>query len=194
MNEHWREKLLAMVENDRRVREKLLKTGELFNGYAPPMEKVHLENAAELEKMIAENGGWVGKSTVSEDGAEAAWLIAQHAISLPEFSRKCLSLLEEAVGKGEAEAWQFAYLQDRIRFFEGKPQRYGTQSDWNEEGKMQVWRLEDVKKVNEYRAQVGLKPLEFLVWENEETKENRPIDFQKRQKESSAWARKVGWR
>lgn len=194
MNKHWRKKLLPMAEKDKTVREELAKTGELFDGYAPKMEKVHLENAAELEKMMRENGEWLGKSAVGVDGAEAAWLIVQHAISLPEFSRKCLKLLQAAVEKGEAEAWQAAYLQDRIHCFEGKPQKYGTQSDWNVTGKMQVHTLENEEKVNDYRAEVGLEPIEKLVRESEEIGERPPEDFQKRQEEFSAWARRVGWR
>ena len=193
MNESLRQKLLQMKREDLRIREELAKSGELFDGYNSKMEQVHLKNAAELEKMIDENG-WLGKSLVCTDGAEAAWLIVMHAISLPEFSRKCLNLIKKAVSENEAEKWQAAYLEDRINFFEGKPQKYGTQSDWNEVGKMQVWKLENEEKVNEFRAEVGLKPLEHLFWENEETKENRPQDYEKRQTESLEWAKKVGWR
>lgn len=184
---------MEMRENDLRVREELAKSGELFDGYCPKMEKVHLENAAQLEKMIGEYG-WLGKSKVGKEGAEAAWLIVQHAISLPEFSRKCLKLIEIAVETGEAEPYQFAYLYDRIKFFEGKPQRYGTQSDWNRAGKMQVWTLEDEAKVNDFRAQAGLKPLESLIWENDETAENAPKDFEKRKSEAETWLKKTGWR
>ncbi len=45
MNEQLREKLHLMKTEDERVREELAKTGELFNGYHPEMERVHLENA-----------------------------------------------------------------------------------------------------------------------------------------------------
>ncbi|MGI8639418.1 MAG: DUF6624 domain-containing protein [Pyrinomonadaceae bacterium] len=193
MNDELRQNLLAMSSEDVRVREKLAETGELFNGYCPKMEKVHLKNAAELEKMITENG-WLGKSLVGKDGAEAAWLIVQHAISLPDFQRKCLKLIEKAVAENEAEPFQAAYLHDRICFFENRPQKYGTQSDWNETGKMEVWELEDKEKVNEYRAEVGLKPLKSFVWENTETRENKPDDFEKRTTEYENWLRKVGWR
>jgi hypothetical protein len=193
MNESLRNKLLAMRADDERVREELAATGELFDGYHPLMERVHLENAAELERLIDEHG-WLGKSTVGADGAEAAWLIGQHAISLPEFSRKCLRLIERAVFENEAEPYQAAYLHDRISFFENRPQRYGTSSDWNADGAMEVWTLEDEEKVNDYRAAVGLEPLESFIWENAETRENKPKDFAERQSEFEAWARKVGWR
>ncbi len=193
MNENLRRKLLKMSAKDQKVRDELAQTGELFEGYCAKMEAVHLENAAALEKIIDEHG-WTGISLVGKDGAEAAWLIVQHAISLPEFSRKCLKLLEKAVSEAEAEAWQAAYLQDRIAFLEGKPQKYGTQSDWNEKGKMQVWTLENADKVNEYRAEIGLKPLEKLVWENAETRENMPRNYTEQQQKAQEWLIKVGWR
>lgn len=194
MNEKWRESLLEMRAKDERVREELAATGDLFDGYALKMEQTHLENAAELERMIDENGEWLGKSTVGAVGADAAWLIAMHAISLPEFSRKCLKLIEKAVAENEAEPAHFAYLHDRVCFFEKRPQKYGTQSDWNASGLMEVWTLEEENKVNEYRGAVGLKPLESLTWENVETRENKPKDFHKRKIESEAWAERVGWR
>lgn len=194
MDERLREKLLAMRREDGRVREELAVSGELFDGYAPAMEAVHLKNARELERLIDERGGWLGKSAVGGDGADAAWLVAQHAISLPEFSRKCLKLIEKAVAANEAEPQHAAYLHDRICFFENRPQRYGTQSDWNERGEMQVWMLEDETKISDFRRAVGLPPLEKLVWENGESSENKPENFQKRQTEYEAWARRVGWR
>lgn len=195
MKENLREKLLQMRAADLRVREELADAGELFDGYHPAMERVHLENADALEKMIDENGGeWLGKSLVGTDGAEAAWLVAQHAISLPEFSRKCLRLIEKAVAAGEAEPSQAAYLHDRICFFENRPQRYGTQSDWNADGKMQVYNLEDADRVNDFRARVGLQSLENLTWGNADQREKMLEDLAARQAAFEAWARKVGWR
>jgi hypothetical protein len=194
MNELLQEKLIKMRAKDERVREELAATGELFDGYAAKMETVHLENAAELERMIDENDSWLGKSLVGDDGAEAAWLVVQHAISLPEFFRKCLRLIEKAVSENEAEPYQAAYLHDRICFFENRPQRYGTSSDWNDAGAMEVWTLEDKERVNDFRAEVGLQPLESLTWQNEETGENKPKDYAGRKAAFEAWARKFGWR
>lgn len=195
INEKLRQILLEMCEEDLRVREKLAGTGELFDGYCPKMEKVHLENAAELERMIEQNKGkWLGKSMVGDDGAEAAWLIVQHAISLPDFLRKCLKLLETAVNENGAEPQHFAHLADRIAFFERRPQKYGTQSDWNADGKMQIWTLENAEKVNEYRASVRLNPLKKLIWETDETDKNTPKNFDERQKEAQDWLKKTGWR
>jgi hypothetical protein len=39
---------------------------------------------------------------VGEDGAHAAWLLAQHADRDPAFQRRCLDLLTQAVAGREA--------------------------------------------------------------------------------------------
>lgn len=109
MNEKLRRELLELAAEDARVRNESAQTGELFEGYSPKMERIHLKNAARLEELIKEHG-WMGKSLVGKDGAEAAWLIVQHVISLPDFSRKCLKLIEKAVEQNEAEPYQTTYV------------------------------------------------------------------------------------
>lgn len=194
MNEELKQRLLEMVEEDQRVRAGLAATGELFQGYAPKMAEVHRHNAQELEGMVGQHG-WLGKSLVGEEGADAAWLILQHAIGNPELQRKCLPLLKEAVARGEAEAAHEAYLEDRICFFERRPQRYGTHFDWDENGRMSPWILEAPDKVDDYRRSVGLSTMaEHTKQIHEGAKEEpRPPDLGKRQEEMLAWAKAVGW-
>ncbi len=131
-DEGLRQTLLAMKEEDFSVRAELIAEGTLSEGYHPRMEAVHRSNAARLTGII-EQYGWPGKSLVGEEGAEAAWLIAQHAIGAP-FMRRCLSLLQRAGSRGEAPLWQAAMLEDRIRMFEGRPQIYGSQFQPDEDG------------------------------------------------------------
>jgi len=125
MNTELKQRLLEMVKEDQRVRARLAATGELFRGYASKMAEVHRHNAQELESVV-ENVGWPGKSVVGEEASNAAWLILQHAIGNPKLQRRCLPILREAVAQGEAEPAHAAYLEDRICFFERRPQRYGT--------------------------------------------------------------------
>ena len=89
----------------------------------------------------------------------AAWLIAQHAIGEPAFMRECRDLLAAAAAAGAAPAWQLAYLDDRIRVFEDKPQRYGTQLREGADGRPEPCPLEDAAHVEAWRADVGLPPL-----------------------------------
>lgn len=183
-----------MAEEDGRVRAELAATGELFEGYAPRMAEVHLRNARELEAVIGVYG-WPGRSLAGEDGARAAWLVLQHAIGSPSLQRRCLPLLREAVARGEAEPADAAYLEDRISFFERKPQRYGTQLDWDAEGRLSPWTLEDPERVDEHRRAVGLGPLEESVARAREgAGESPPADPRARLAELEAWAKSVGWR
>ncbi len=194
MNTNLRRQLLEMVEEDQRVRAELAATGELFDGYALKMAEVHRRNAQELEAMI-EQYGWLGKSLVGEDGASAAWLILQHAIGHPELQRRCLPIVQGAVTRGETEPAHAAYLEDRIRFFERRPQRYGTHFDWDENGQMSPYLLEDPDRVDEYRRAVGLPPLAERIEEARKNtgEEPKPSDLKKREDEMRAWAKSVGW-
>lgn len=125
--EALRAELIRMAEEDQRVREELLRSDQLpRNRYSEHMAKVHRRNNTRLRELI-EKYGWPGKSLVEEDGCKAAWLIAQHAVLDPNLQLDCLSLLEKAVGAGEAPLWQLAYLKDRVLLSENKPQIYGTQ-------------------------------------------------------------------
>jgi hypothetical protein len=193
MNDLIRHQLLAMVAEDRRVRAELAATGELYQGYAPRMEDVHRRNARDLLALI-QDYGWPSRSLVGEDGSHAAWLVLQHAIGEPDVQRGCLPLLRRAAEVGEATLAQVAYLEDRIAFFERRPQRYGTQFDWDERGMMNPWPVEDPEGVDARRAEVGLPPLgERIAQIRKETAGAVPPDYARRQTQMLAWARSAGW-
>lgn len=61
-----------------------------------------------------------------DDGAGAAFLIAQHALAFPAFQRRALTMLLEAVEAGEINPVDVAYLSDRIAVFEGRGQVFGA--------------------------------------------------------------------
>lgn len=91
INHNLQRRLLQLVAKDQQVRQKLIQQGKLFAGYAPEMEQIHLENAHELQGVI-EQHGWPDHSLVGAEGAEAAWLIVQHAISFPNSNKIAYSL------------------------------------------------------------------------------------------------------
>jgi hypothetical protein len=153
-----REELLAMAAEDLRVREELATDGSLFHRYHPRMQAVHDANAARLA-AIMDRHGWPGEPQVGADGAEAAWLIAQHAIGQPAVQRAALTALREATERGDAPPLQAAMLEDRIRAFEGRPQRYGTQFDWDADGELSPLPIEDPDGVDDRRRMLGLAPL-----------------------------------
>lgn len=196
MNEDLRAELERLRRRDEESRSRLMESGELFEGYSEEMERVHLENAARLEEILEESG-WPTLSEVGEEGAESAWLVAQHAISRPDLQRRCLSELIEAVAEDEAPAWQVAYLADRIRVNERRPQIYGTQLDWNEEGELVPQPIEAPAEVDKRRAEVGLVPLaesvELARQHARDEGHRPPADPEASRERREEWARRVGW-
>lgn len=194
----WRSLLIEAARRDLLTRARLAASGALFDGYHPEMEAVHVENARLLERVIDGIGGWPGRSRCGDDGAGAAFLIVQHAISLPDFQRRALALLLEAVEAGEINVVDTAYLSDRIAVFEGRPQVFGTQFDWDEAGLLSPAPIAEPEAVDERRASVGLAPLEQSIAEMRgraaANGERPPADLGKRRGEFEAWARRVGWR
>ncbi len=186
-----RRELLAMAAEDGRVRQALLGEGVLFDGYHPRMVAVHRAIAGRMIEVI-DAGGWPGASRVGQDGAEAAWLMVQHAIGEPELQRHALRLIQEAVQAGEAPAWQAAMLEDRIRMFEGRPQIYGTQLERGPDGRARPYMLEDPAGVEERRREVGLDPLQDVLARSEPSPV--PRDPEAFERGYQAWLRRVGWR
>lgn len=195
VNEELRRELLALRAEDLRVRAEVVRGASLFAGYHPRMEEVHRRNAARLKEILAEHG-WPGRSLVGEDGAHAAWFIAQHAIADPPFQRRALGLLREALAKGEVAPAQPAFLEDRICCFEGRPQVYGTQFDVDENGLLQAYPIADPEHVNERRRAVGLNTLEERTREMRAGHQPEPNPEARAEYERNyqEWLRKVGWR
>jgi len=159
LDDSLRHELLSLRAGDLNLREELLAANELGGHYHPRMEAVHIKNAARLRELIAQHG-WPDEDLAGSDGAEAAWLIAQHSIGEPEFMRTALGLVRACAEQGRVPAWHAAYLEDRIALYEGRPQRYGTQEiDDPRDGLPRPWSIADPDCVNDVRASVGLNPL-----------------------------------
>lgn len=158
MTQNLRAELLHRAERDQAARLRLKEGTE-----APEaMAEVDAENLPWLKKVVAEIG-WPGRSAVGEDGANAAWLLAQHADTDPAFQRRCLDLLTVAAEQGEATKVQVAYLTDRVLLAEGKPQEFGTQAIARN-GQWAPRLLRDPGSVDQRRSAMSLGPLaEYLA-------------------------------
>ncbi|HYE51511.1 MAG TPA: GNAT family N-acetyltransferase [Azospirillaceae bacterium] len=198
MNESLRQELLAMAAEDARVRTELAATGELFQGYHPRMRAVHEANADALAALL-DRHGWPQPLLAGKDGAEAAWLVVCHAISRPALFRRCLPLVRAEVEAGRLPGGCLARLIDRIAWFEGRPQTYGTHFDWDEEGHLSPMpAIAEPGTVDARRAALGIGPLEETVrrLRAEAAAEGAPApaDWQARRREIDAFAVEVGWR
>jgi len=117
------------------------------------------ENSGWLAGVVAQRG-WPGRTLVGDDGAMAAWLLAQHADAFPDRQQAFLTALGEAVAAGEASPAQHAYLEDRVRVNAGRPQRFGTQSTVTATGTRRLHPVEDPDGLPDRRAAAGLAPLD----------------------------------
>lgn len=196
MNKALKVKLVSMRAKEHEMRESILKSGNLYDGYDEKLEALHIHHAEELN-IIVDKFGWPGKTLVGKDGASAAFLIALHSISKPPLQRKFLVELRKAVVEGDASPNQEACLEDRILFNEGKPCKYGMLFDWDDNGNL-IANVDDAALVNERRAKLGLTTLsEALRLHREEIEHEGggpPKDIKKHREMGEEWARRVGWR
>jgi hypothetical protein len=194
INEELRQDLLAMRAEDRDVRQELVDSGQLGGPYVPRMEDVHRKNAARLRELIGLYG-WPVEPIAGQDGAEAAWLIAQHAIGEPDFQRRALALVRACVGENRVPAWHAAYLEDRIAMHEGRPQRYGTQ--WMQDptdGCNRPWSLADAEHVNDLRAEVRLGPLQSIPEMGPALSPEEREEIERNYRWWQEWFIRQGWR
>jgi hypothetical protein len=120
------------------------------------------DNRALLKKVIARHG-WPGQSIVGFDGANAAFLIAQHSDLDTVFQRQCLGYLHAAYYKQDLNIADYGYLIDRVRVNTGRPQLFGTQfymSDVGGKRKLQLKPVERPEALNLRRKVFGLPPVE----------------------------------
>lgn len=167
-NKSLHSELIKMADEEQKVFQKivdLMKTEPEDSLKISPLvvilDSIKGRNTSRL-KEIVEQYGWPGKSLVGEDGANAAWLLIQHADRDRKFQRYCLELMKEAAQKGEIPLQHVAYLTDRLLVAEGKKQIYGTQFT-TENGKLVPFPIENEADVDKRRKEVGLPPLSEYI-------------------------------
>ena len=147
-----------MAQEEQDARADLIRRGVLDQDQ--PLRTTHLRQAARLREVF-DGSGWPGISLVGNEGAEAAWLVAQQtaAVDLP-LGERCVELLARAVEAGDAPARHLAILTDAVRWQEGRPQVYGSVHVVDQRTQTVVpWTIEDPDTVDERRAAVGLPEL-----------------------------------
>lgn len=143
-------KINGLKNADLELRNKLIRSGKIGDGYHEEMKVLHNKNAQILQNII-NSIGYPTTEKVGKEGSDAAWLIIQHSIEQPEFMKRSAELLKEAVKENKADPKNLAYLIDRIAVFQDQPQLYGTQFDWDENGNLSPHVVDDVIKVNKRR-------------------------------------------
>jgi hypothetical protein len=193
------QELIERRRYDLDTRQRLIAEGKLVGGYNPDMEAVHLDNACRLQEII-DQIGWPALEQVGEEASQAAWLIVQHAISLPSLMKSALALMNEQKESRTIDPVNLAFLADRIAMYENRPQSYGTQFVEDEQGQLVPYSLADsIEQVNQRRQLIGLNIVEERLIELmaqmsvEQKKQSTATERQATQEEYDAWRKKVGW-
>jgi hypothetical protein len=140
--------LNEMVERDQAVRKEVPMLQS-------KMKQVDDGNYPEILR-IYENYKWPLISVVGRTAAHNYWLLVQHQDL--EFQRRVLPDMQRAVDAGEASKVDYAYLYDRVMFFQGKPQRWGTQGDCKN-GKAVLAPVDDPAGLEQRRKDLHLMPV-----------------------------------
>jgi hypothetical protein len=194
--------LVRLAREDLAIRQRLAETGELSDGYHPEMRAVHRRNGDRLTEVLDQVGCWPGHHLVGRDGSSAAFLIAQHDIANPALMRLSRELYAAAVEQGDADPAKLAQLEDRIRYFEGRHQWYGTHWGWDEDGEFGPWPpVEKPERVDERRNEMGLPPLAEAINAarkravQEGRAARRPADeILDEHRQADDFAKQAGWR
>jgi hypothetical protein len=160
-----RVELLRRVAEDQVVRERF--SAAFQTGTGPDTALVAELRAADsantlwLRNAVTQHG-WPDRDVVGRDGANAAFLLVQHADHDTSFQAKMLTALVAAFERGQAAGQSVALLTDRVAVARGELQPYGTQTNFVD-GRIVLSPVVDSANVDARRARMGLPPLhEYL--------------------------------
>ncbi|MEV4502579.1 DUF6624 domain-containing protein [Streptomyces klenkii] len=125
-------------------------------------------------KDVIDRVGWPGRALCGDDGADAAWLLAQHADRQPHLQEQWVNLLAEAVTGDDAAPWQLAFLEDRIAVRTEGSQWFGTQFRRPPGGDWEPFPIREPGDVDQRRAGVGLNPVAERAKEIAEANPRKP--------------------
>jgi hypothetical protein len=125
------------------------------------MEKIDADDTAYLVRLV-KRIGWIDSQRFGAVTENSAFLIVMHTKDL-SLMQAALPELKKEVLEKRFDPELFAGLYDRFRTIVALPERYGMHVTPDENGELVVGPLEDPKRVNEYRKEIGLPPLrEYL--------------------------------
>jgi hypothetical protein len=156
-----RNNLLLMAKQDQEARASFSFAGGRGDPASDPgLARMIAVDSANLRRLkhIVDQDGFPTAEMVGLDGVSAAWLLAIHARSDPDFQERVLKLTNAHVRRGEVRGDQVATLMDDVLDGQGKPQRYGTNFEMRD-GELKPSAMEDEANVDARRRAVGLGSL-----------------------------------
>ena len=160
-----RAEIASRVSMDQTVQRELsdrIQTGQPIGPAKARQDSVFNANL-EWMRLVLARYGWPGRRLVGDEGSHGAWLMLQHADRDTALQRTAMQLLETAVRDNDASRRDLAYLTDRVRVAEGRPQVYGTQLQYDNRGCASPKPSEEPAQLDARRASVGLEPVAQYV-------------------------------
>jgi hypothetical protein len=178
--------IVERVQRDQSYAKTLTNT----KGYDKTMQAIHEENAQFLEEVL-QTVKLEDLLSSSKDIADGVFIMIQHAISKPQFMKRMVKLLQQGPNPNPV---YLAYLDDRIRSFQRQPQRYGTQYDYDEHGRMSMyWTVDSIDTLNQRRSSIGLSSIQENETRFIHQPKLSPKEAQKYLLEQHQWLVKTGW-
>ena len=119
------------------------------------MDRIDSRNQELLDDWMAACG-WPDELT--PDAHRAVFMVLQH--SNLEHMKQHIDELERKVAGGLLDPDDHATMSDRIAMYEGRAQRFGTQTFQTPDSDNTVWPVVNADSLNIWRAGVGLPPME----------------------------------
>ena len=120
-------------------------------------------------KALYEQYGYLGEQEIGKEASTDFWLPIQHADNDIPFQQEMLKALESILTEGSNDLVHYAMLEDRINVNLGRPQRFGSQLTYNNNGQaIPKYGLVDSTKVDSLRRNYLLP--NFKVYYNDMTR------------------------
>jgi hypothetical protein len=149
--------LQRIHDQDQQVRIAIMAVGIESDAAVPLFRQMRVLDSVNqvYVRQLLTTSGWPARSQVGEQAASTIFLVVQH--SNRALIAQQLPALSRLVRQGEARKTDAALMEDRLRMFSGKKQRYGTQTaDYvRKDGKLVVWPIQRPSRVNRYRQEMG---------------------------------------
>jgi len=166
-------KLERVFKDDQRYRQKL---NEYFKKYGVNSHEVGrlydsmaiMDNRnLKIVMNILNKYGWMGKDKIGDRGETAIWTVIQHADDYPNLQFQYLKMFKKALDRHISDSKpKYALLKDRVFIYKYKYQIFGTQLYRNSKGKLYPLPIKDSIHVDQRRAEFGLPPLKYYLYES----------------------------
>jgi hypothetical protein len=156
-----------LAEADRHDRQALFKIFRLRGFTSPAADSgnrwLMRNDSTRLQafQLAEQRYGWPRVSRVGQEAVQEAYLLVQHAPAAVHASYQ--DTLARSHAQGELSSFNYATYLDRVLHYQGRPQRYGTQSgkrvlaDGREED--YLFPVEDLPQLDRRRATMQLDPI-----------------------------------